>query len=91
MLDAERNPRNSYKINGWDNYKDDTWIHATVYREGKAGTMTGTYPATEVPKWVLDSMKVLDAAAENGIAYIPGFGHVMNGDYWFMAEQTKSW
>lgn len=90
MLDAERNPRNSYKVNRWDNYQDEGWIHIIVYREGKAGTITGTYRAKEVPMWVIDSMNMLDAAAEDGVALIPNFGRVLLGNYWFMAEQTKS-
>jgi hypothetical protein len=54
-----------------------------------SSTVTGNFRYDALPKWMTDSMKMLDAAAVDNHAVIPDFGTVSNYVYWFMADQTK--
>lgn len=93
MLDNERNRTTSYRVYvvADDPLDCIITVYAQLVRHHPISetTITGKFRYDAIPKWMTDSMKMLDAAVVDGYANIPDFGEVSKDVYWFMADQTK--
>jgi hypothetical protein len=93
MLDNERNRTTTYRVYVVADDPLDCII--TVYPQlvrhhpRSETTVTGNFRYDAIPKWMTDSMKMLDAAVVDGYANIPDFGVFSKDVYWFMADQTN--
>lgn len=91
MLDNERNTSTSYFIRKLP--EDDLSCYVKTYPKriySSDNMVFGTYRYDAMPEWMVEGMRMLDAAAVDGVADIPGYGQLSSGGYWFLARQIMA-
>ena len=90
MIDSERNPTSSYRVE-IEIGSDPLLYYVTTYPQRITVPtlgVAGHYRADVLPKWLIIAMTMLDMASENNVGSIPYFGTKSINTYWLMAKQV---